>query len=364
MTKRERVLATLSHREPDIIPNHEGFFDSGSREKFIPKFDDDPLERRISYLEFMDNYIAGVGGGGLRSKVIERGDNYHILEWENGAKWRIREKPYNRSYIDLPIKEAKDVERMSLPEPNDSERYKEVEGKVRFFKERGYFTMAGVNGFFSGIWYFCRRHEDFMSDLILNPNLIEAILERLGFFNLQAAENLLRCGADCISFVDDLGGSERMFISPRLYRKFFLPWHARLAELCHKYGGFIYMHSHGAIMPIVGDLVDAGVDILNPVGPTDSMNLRELKRTYGKRITFCGGISKYLAEMSLQELDQHLEEVVRIGSEGGGFITSSEGGIPYTMEREKFLFYMERLKLYRCKYGGRNEAECLQSDNA
>jgi len=359
MTKLERVLATLNHEPPDVIPNQEGFFDSTSQEKFLPAFEErrdwrpieEPLERQLAYAEFMDTHIITVGNGGLRSKVIERGENYHLVEFENGARWRIRERPFFRQYVDLPIKTEADLDRVPMPDPRDPRRYEGVEERVKFFTERGYFTSAGIDGFFSGVWYRFRKYEDFMMDLAANRDFAKRVIKLVAEYNLASAEELLKRGVHSISFPDDLGSRTGLFFSPECYRECFHPWNRRLFELCHAYGAYVNMHSHGNINALLPLLVEAEVDILNPVGPTDNMDLAEIKERFGDRITILGGISKFIGRMSREELESHVEEVIRIGSRGGGYMTMSEGGIPYTMSHEDFRFYLDILRKYREKYG-------------
>jgi uroporphyrinogen decarboxylase len=359
MNKLERVLTTLHHELPDVIPNQEGFFDSTSQEKFLPAFDErrdwkpieEPVESRIAYAEFMDTHIMGVGNGSMRSEVIGRGENYHLLEFENGAKWRIRERPFYRQYIDLPVKTEEDLESIPMPDPRDPQRYEGVEERVKSFTERGYFTSAGIDGFFSGVWYRFRRYEDFMMDLAANRDFAKQVIRKVAEFNLASAEELLKRGVHSISFPDDLAGGTGPFFSPECYRDCFYEWHRRLFELCHEHGAYVNMHSHGDINALLPQLVEAGVDILNPMGPTDHMNLAEVKEKYGDKLTIQGGISKFIGQMSREELESHVEEVVRIGSRGGGYITQSEGGIPYTMSPENFRFYLDTLRKYREEYG-------------
>ena len=361
MNRLERILATLNGEMPDVIPNQDGFFDITSSEKFMPGYQlriamipvgvDEPLEKQIEYAELMDYHIIGVGDGTLRSEVIKRWENHHILEFENGAQWQIREHPYDRSYIHLPVKTEEDLDKIPMPDPRDAARYEGVEEKVKFFTENGFFTTAGIEGFFAGVWYKFRKYDDFMIDLALNRDFAKRIIKKVGEYNLATAEEFLKRGVHSISFPDDIAGGRTMFISPQCYQDYFYGWHKRLFDLCHQYGGYVNMHCHGNINAIMPLLVDAGVDILNPVGPTDGMNLVEIKEKYGDKITIMGGISKFTGEMSKEELDSHLEEVIRIGSKGGRYITLSEGGIPYTMSHDNFRFYIETSRKYRERYG-------------
>jgi hypothetical protein len=342
MCKLEAVLTTLRHEEPEIVPCYEDFSDDNAEAEFVPAMDlPDPDERGITYTEFMDNYLVGAGGAGLRSRVVEQGDGYHILEWENGARWRIVTKPgWWREYTAYPLHDLSDLDSVDWPDANDLARYEGVATRARFLKERGYFTQGGINGFFSGVWYFWRPFDAFLVDLIERPALAAELVRRVGEFNLKVARHLLDCGVHAISFPDDLGYNRATFISPALYREFFYPWHQRLAQLCHDYGAFMNMHSHGNLNAIMPLLYEAGVDILNPVGPSDGMNLAGLKTRYGDRITFMGGVSKFIGQMSPVELQTHLWEVFRAGSPGGGYICHSEGGIPIDMPHTNVYLYL------------------------
>jgi uroporphyrinogen decarboxylase len=364
VTKLEQVLATLRHRAPGVIPQQEVFMDDTAQAKFTPILQermrrrgielptDERLALPLEAAELLDNSMVSVGGGGLRNKVIERGDNYHILEWENGCRWRIREQPYNRQYIDMPIKREADLDTVPLPDLRDPARYEGVEEGVRYFTERGYVAMAGVGGAFSGVWYLFRSYEDLMMDMATNPDFAERLIGKVADLNLAAAEELLKRGVRCLAFGDDMGTSASTFFSLAFYDRFFFPHHKRLCDLTHRYGAFTNFHSHGNINTLMPRLVEAEVDILNPVGPTDNMNLAELKQRYGARMTFLGGMSKWIGEMTRDELVCHVDEVVRTGSRGGGYMAACEGGIPYTMTPETAVFYLDTLAACRRKYGG------------
>jgi uroporphyrinogen decarboxylase len=113
----------------------------------------------------------------------------------------------------------------------------------------------------------------------------------------------------------------------------------------------MHMHSHGYIVPLMDKIIETGVDILNPVGPGDNMDLAQLKQRYGDRVVLNGGISKYIEHMSHEEMERHIHDVIRVGSRGGGFMACSEGGIPYTFSQEDFRFYVATSRKYRERYG-------------
>ncbi len=343
MTRLEAVLTTLQRREPEVVPCYEDFSDDNAQAKFAPDWQTlDPLERDVAFAEFMDNCFISAGGGGLRSTVVERTNNGYVQEWENGARWQIQTRPvWWRHYVSHPITDlTADLDRVAWPDPDDPSRYAGVAEKARALKERGFFVLGGINGFFSGVWYFWRPFDAFMVDLLERPALAAELVRRVGQFNLRTAERLLTCGVQGIGFPDDLGYNTATFMSPRLYRELFLPWHKQLAELCHAYGAVVNMHSHGNINAIMPLLADAGIDILNPVGPSDGMDLATLKARYGDRVTFQGGVTKYIGRLRPRQLHAHLLEVFRTGTPGGGYIPYSEGGIPADMPRANVYFYL------------------------
>jgi uroporphyrinogen decarboxylase len=355
MSRLDQVWATLRHTEPDEVPCFEEFSDDNAEAKFVPRFGNPgPVERRVAQAEFMGNCLVGVGGAGLRAEIVERGPGYYIREWENGARWRIVTRPHWwREYAHYPLARLRDLERVQWPDPDDPARYAGVAERVRTFTDLGYFTQAGINGFFSGIWYFWRPFETFMVELLEEPRLAGKLVDRVGAFNLSTARHLLECGVHAIAFPDDLGHNLATFISPRLYKEVFLPWHRRLAELCHDFGAYVNMHSHGNINALMPWLYEAGIDILNPVGPSDGMSLPELKRRYGDRMTFMGGVSKFIGRMGPSELYRHLRAVMSAGSPGGGFILYSEGNIPVDMPRAKVYLYLLLRRQLAAQFGAR-----------
>jgi len=184
-------------------------------------------------------------------------------------------------------------------------------------------------------------------DMYKRREFYKKVLAILGEFNLRAEKNLLERGAMMIGWVDDLGYKDGTFMGPDLYEELIYPWHVKAINLAHKYGAFANMHSHGNVNAIVPLLVKAQLDVLNPIGPTDNMDLKNLKERYGDRLCLQGGLSKNIGLMSPDELREHLVDRIRVGSPRGGFILSSEGGIPYEMSVERFRDLLRLSRKYR-----------------
>jgi len=309
------------------------------------------MDRALKIADYMDNFIVGVGGGGIKVKrVIEAGEEWRIVEWETGAKWRVGTSKvvWARQYIDYPIKTEEDLDDLELPDPDDPSRYEGIEKSIKYVVEKGFFPACGINGFFSGVWYFLRGPlEVILRDMYLRRDFVRKLIAKFGEFNLKVEKNLLERGAMMISWPDDLGYRSGLFMNPKIYEDLIFPWHAKAIELAHKYGAFVNMHSHGNITSIVPLLVKANLDVLNPIGPTDNMDLKSLKENYGDKLCFLGGLSKNIGLMSAEELKKHLLDRLRIGSPGGGYILGSEGNIPVEMSVENFNLLLKMSKKYR-----------------
>lgn len=368
----ECVLATVLHEEPPVTPQIISFTNEMARAKFSPIVEEGVrrmekevrkaayestaeesagLDRALREADFMDNFIIGVGDGGFKvRRVVEATDKTYIVEWETGALWRMgtARRVWAREYIKYPVNCEDDLDGLELPDPDDPRRYEGLEKGIRYVMDRGFFPMCGINGFFSGVWYFLRGPlEVTLKDIYMRRGFYKKLLAKIGEFNIKAEKNLLERGALMIGWVEDLGYNKGMFIHPKLYEELIYPWHKRAIELAHKYGAFVNMHSHGNINAIVPLLVNAKLDVLNPIGPSDNMDLKALKENYGDKLCLQGGLSKHIGLMSLEELKAHLLDRLRIGSPGGGFILSSEGDIPYEMSIENFKEFLKASRKYR-----------------
>ncbi len=353
MTPRERVLGTLRRQPVDRIPSYEEFFDLTAEAKFAPQYagmksygtmpatKEASPEERIAMLRFMDCDIAEVASARLRTRVLRQDQREMVFAYENGAVWRLDKATSQTTAVFLPLSEKSSLSTVSLPDPDDASRYHGVRELAAFCRERGYFTLAKAHGVFSALWYLFRPFEQLLMDMLDDPQYVHELVDLVGDYVLRSACHLLAAGVDCILLNDDMGSSSGLLFSPKAYAEFFGEWHRRLADACHECGGYLQIHSHGNINGIMPQLMSTGVDILNPVGPTDGMNLEQLLRTYGQHTTFAGGISKRIGEMTREELERHLSEVIALGKRYGSYIFRSEGGIPATMSEDMFRFYMD-----------------------
>lgn len=348
MTQKEAVLATIKHKTTEFIPGF-CFFSTPQAEEMLLANNMKGRSRAVTIAKALSNCMIDVHGN-LRYRVIEEGDNYEMQEFENGTRRLVNFQPewfYENQF--RPLDSCEDIDKLNLPDVNNPDRWVDQKETIKRFSDEGFFTRGTLNGFYSGVWYYCRKYEEFVIDLAEGSDFVRNLIRTWGNFILGSARQLLECGVDSIYWTDDLGSNEGLLISPDMYREYFFPWHKKAADLAHEYGKIAIMHSHGNINKILPDIIETGIDILDPVGPSDSMDIRTIKETYGKRITLMGGISRFIGTMSKEELKAHLEDVYSVSSKGG-IIPMEEGGVPKNMTQENFNYYVKLRKELSYKY--------------
>ncbi|MDP6042302.1 MAG: uroporphyrinogen decarboxylase family protein, partial [Candidatus Latescibacteria bacterium] len=191
-------------------------------------------------------------------------------------------------------------------------------------KERYFIGVKGAGRIFMAAQEL-RGAEQFMMDLMLYPEFAHRLLEIRTVHTIQFLEKVLSTVGDVIDVVqynDDLGTQRGLLISPETFRTFLLPRYARIFETVHRYGKRLFMHCCGAIRMVIPDLIDAGVEILNPV-QTGAVGMRAegLKHDFGDRLTFCGGIDvqSTLPFGTPEDVRQEVIERIEVLGDGGGY---------------------------------------------
>jgi uroporphyrinogen decarboxylase len=198
--------------------------------------------------------------------------------------------------------------------------------ELRRTSDRALMLVIGCNLFEWGT--FLRRMDNFLMDLLAEPEEVERLLDALMERHLAVLEKACRAVgdvADVIRFGDDLGTNSGPFMSPRTYRELFKPRHTVLCDYVHKHSGMkTFLHSCGSIRALLPDLIEAGFDIINPVQTTClGMEPEALKQDFGHEICFWGGgcdTKTVLPYGTPAEVKDHVKRRLDILMPGGGFV--------------------------------------------
>ena len=148
---------------------------------------------------------------------------------------------------------------------------------------------------------------------------------------------------DEVFWYDDMGYKNNQFFSVKTYREMDKPYHKAAADWAHEKGAKVRMHSCGDVNPFVPELIEIGVDALNPLEVKAGMNPVALKQKYGDKLVFHGGINAVLWSKP-DEIRAEIERVVPVMKQGGGYIFASDHSIPDNISLENFKLVLETLR--------------------
>ena len=236
------------------------------------------------------------------------------------------EKPEDAFEMDIRGVFPELIKEKVLPHKLSEFQYENLDEKIERLHEQGFAVSA--YGYCHGIFEHCwgvYGFETVLSDFILNPDKIHIILDEITDNFAKVAAQLASFDIDILILGDDVGAQKSMIMSPEIWRTFLKP---RLATIINsakkiKSGKFVFYHSDGYIEPIIPDLIEIGVDILNPIQP-ECMDPAKLKREYGKDLVFFGtvGVQSTLPHGSAEDVRKEVKERIETVGKDGGLILS------------------------------------------
>jgi uroporphyrinogen decarboxylase len=214
----------------------------------------------------------------------------------------------------------------SPPGPVPDEQLHDGAKRLRESTDRAIIGLFGGNLLECG--QFLYRNDGFFMLLAGEPRRAHAFLDRLVELHLNNLERFLRLVGDSIDIVmfgDDLGMQSGPQISPAMYREFFKPRHRAMWQRAKELADVkVQLHCCGGVQPLLNDLIEAGIDAINPVQIScTGMDAKELKAQFGDRLTFWGGgcdTRTILPQAKPDEVAEHVRRQVEIMRPGGGFV--------------------------------------------
>lgn len=328
MTSRELVLSAIEHKTTPRPP-----FTFSAMPELYERLKRDLQLDDIEMREKFGGDIAFVGPFPKRQAssiayadpTIEvTPDGFYRDIW--GVDFRLVEYPTGR-YVDLarhPLRKISSFEELiSYPYWPSADLWDYSTIKAQCLAHSNYATIGHSRGFFEISW-FLRGMDNFLSDLLLNPSLACGVMDRVLDYLLERMERVLRSAEGNLTMFelnDDVGGQNALLISPVVWRKYIKPRLRKQVELCKKFGVKVQYHSCGSVREILPDLVEIGVDVLNPVQPKAwGMDPFELKREFGRHITLHGGVDEQelLPRGKPQEVRDYVKKLIdEVGKDGG-----------------------------------------------
>jgi len=332
MNRRDRTLASISHKQPDRTP-------------YTIEFTNEQLENTVQFYgmgreqfdEYLANHCLKVSYNG--GHFIEPG----IFQDEFGVEW-------DRTGIDKDIGIIRDLKfssprdtTYSFPEPD----LQQVRDKTTIaLKGRGDAVLFGKIGttYFERAWSLCGL-ENMLLYMALEQQFAVDLLGSVLEYNLKIIDTALEYGIDGFYFGDDYGQQTGLLMSPEMWRKFIKPGLKEMFKRVKKSDKIVALHSCGDISAILPDLIEIGLDIYQTVQP-EVYNLARLKSDFGDALCFWGGIStqRDLPFGSPEELRETISTTLDIMSRNGGYIAGPTHRLPTDIPLENVHVLIETLR--------------------
>jgi uroporphyrinogen decarboxylase len=366
MTSKERVARTLAHQEPDRIPIYDKFWfetERAFRQKlgkpFMPretKFDWDtaPSAQPETLWEIFDMDMAEVAWPDFRLRltpdeileetdewVLQRNGNLAVMRW---WKHQMGVPEHVEFGIDSPDKWAR-VKHLMTASP-DRVRWDEFWPLYRRARKADrYVWYATVEPIEMGKDVL--GHEIMLRSMIKHPEWIHDVFDTYTTVAIQLLDITEREGMVCDgAFVyGDIAYNAAPFMSPSHYREFVKPYHKRLFDAFHQRGMPVLLHSDGDIRLLLEDMMDAGVDAINPIEAKANMDVRELAPRYGERLGFCGNMDvRVLDTNDMEQIRHEVRSKLEAAMPYYGYMYHSDHSVPPGVTLETYQSLLAELR--------------------
>ena len=368
MTHRERVLAALNHQMPDRTPMDLGAtrvtsLSVAAYERLKAHFG---IERETRIIDGMmrtaavDEEILVALDIDTRLVMPGSPDRVRDQMLPNG-RWKdewgvLRRLSPDGYYYDLDVSpfagapKIEDLDQFAWPDPDDPGRYRGIKEQARKLRENTDFAVVGhAPGGWIHISQYLRGFEGWYTDLALRPDFAVALMKRVRDITMKMADQFLQEVGPYIDVVatgDDIGTQRGLMISPNMYRELLYPLQKEQFQMFRSLtDAKIFYHTCGDVYPVLNEIINMGVQILNPVQVSaDEMgDTAKLKREFGDRLCFWGGIDSFevlphgTAEDVRAEVDRRINDL----GAGGGYVLCAVHNIQPDVPVENILTMYE-----------------------
>ncbi len=328
-TPRERVLRALQHQQPDRVPWHFTYT-APARRKLEAYFGTTDLD------ETLNNHLARYRP---LAPTAWREVRPGFWQDEFGVIW-------NRTIDeDIGVVEHYPLPRCSLgeyrfPDPHDPRRY----AGLREFtvSNRHRFRCVSIAySLFERAWTL-RGMPQLMMDMLEAPQFVDELLDAITAFQCGILEEVLNYDIDGVRFGDDWGHQRGLLFGRPLWQRFIKPRIAMMYGMVKRAGKAVIIHSCGRVQELFPELIELGLDVFNPFQP-EVMNPDEMKKQFGARLSFYGGVSvqKLLPFGTPQEIRDEVRRLVEGVGQGGGFIIGPSHDMPGDIPVENMVAFVE-----------------------
>ena len=323
MTAKERFLAAVNHQEGDRVP----LCLDAEKEVFtaLQEALHCSSKREVYDLLHIDEWMLDPEVTDPRVRIVNDGEM--VTQWGYTIKEEVTDYGSYGLICNEPLKAAdpnqETIDTFNWPDP-DELHFEHWPGVMQDMGERAY-----IGHFTHGPYFNCtylRGMEEYLMDMVINPLFAEALMLRAEEYLQAGLDRLLAtAGAelDVFYIADDFCGQSGPLFNPKDWRRLVKPYLTRMADKVHKAGKKFMLHVCGSVRCYIPDLIEAGVDILEPIQSVAAgMDISVLKQDFGNDITFYGSMDTtlLLPKGSVGDVEDAVKRTLDIMAPGGGFV--------------------------------------------
>lgn len=343
----ERLKMAVRHQEPDRVPLCEVLIEYPIQSKFLGReVAPDDLEAQVEFWSRAGyDFIPLTVGMMSPGKVTEESAISQLIK-----RTVLRDSP------DAQDDKSWNLEFSSfIHDRGDFERFPwDLAGNLDFSKLQRVaevlpsgMKVIAVSGKIFTLTWMLMGFNHFATSLIVDESLVADVFRQVAEIQFKALEKIFdmpHVGA--VWVVDDLAFGTGPMISPQAFRDHVFPWYKEMASRCHERDLFFCMHSDGDLTRLIPDLIDLGLDLLQPIDPT-CMDISKVKEAYGDKLCLVGNVSNELLRTgSPAEVDDVVKQLIATVAPGGGYCVGSGNSVPAWADFDNYMAMREAALRY------------------
>jgi uroporphyrinogen decarboxylase len=354
MNSRERTISAINHRQPDRPPIYVSLTPQMA-DKLCDNLGlpyEEPVDAmesaRISHMKLLT--AMGVDIVAVAPTVSPEKPTVTLADGRIKNEWGMifRDAGLYTEFAEFPLSHAsvkKDILSYPFPDPEAPGRFDTAKKMMSTYSDK-YAVIGDVETMFYELSWYLTGYEKFLTDLLIEAEYLPYLMDKIMNYIIIAGKKLIEMGVDILWCGDDFGTQQGMIMDVVTWRKVFKPRIKYMFEEFRKVrpGLKIAWHSCGSILPIIPDFIEAGLDILNPIQPlAEGMEPEYLKNTYGRDISFFGGIDiqELLPFATPQKIRDEVRRRIGILGRDGGYIVAPAHNIQPDTPVENVLAFFE-----------------------
>jgi len=314
MTPRERLLAAINHQEVRPVPYEFCFLDDIAK-RMDQYFGNQDWRERCNTSFVSCSPVKFPSRQAIPNDPTRKTDMF-------GGVWRIDGLADHLEQAAMPEADLSLLHLPDLASLRSSAHLEECRKYLAAHSDRASFASVWGSGLYETLWNL-RGFEGSLFDAAGDEGFYSELTSRVAQFVDAVLDIALELPVDIVGFGDDMGDQCGVTIGPDRWRQFYKSHWARFCSKAHAAGKKVFLHSCGSVASIIPDLIEVGIDILDPIQPEAAgMNPYELKRKYGDRITLCGGLGSQstIPFGTPDSIRKEISHLVHEVGRGGGYI--------------------------------------------